>query len=108
MSDHYTFVKGSDVTITVNLIDKATKAPYQITGFTSATLYIKKNDSTYHAASGTLVSSDLGKLQFIISDTDSALLKAGSKLDVQLTLIQGTTKTNFIITDGFSILENLA
>jgi hypothetical protein len=104
----YSFVKGSDVTITVQVKDKDTKVPYALTGFTSATLFIKKDDNTYLSATGTLVSSDLGKLSFTINETDSDTLRAGTKLDIQLTVNQGSTKTNFLINEMLSIYENLA
>lgn len=104
----FKFVKGSDVTITIQMIDKATKLPYQLSDFTAATGYLPKDDnSTYLAVSGSLESEDLGKLKFVINETDSAGLLAGDAIDMQVDVDQSTKRTIFVLEGKLQVLDQI-
>lgn len=86
-------VKGSDVLVTVQLIDKnsCTQSPFSLTGFTGCTGYFDQQDSdTALAATGSLVSADLGKVQIPLSETQTDLLEAGEELDFEVVVEKGS------------------
>lgn len=77
-------VQGQNVTFTVQLIDKETCDPFSLAGFTGATGYFPKEDDTALAVTGSLVSSDLGKISFALQPADTDLIKAGDELDFEI------------------------
>lgn len=103
----FKFVKGSDVAITVQIVDKATKLPYQLSDFTSATGYLQKVDSEFLAVSGSLVSEDLGKVKFQVNETQSADLQAGDEVDMQIGIDQGIVRTIFVLKGKLQIIEQI-
>jgi len=86
-------IKGSDTKIVVTVIDKATKEPYSLAGFTSATGFLSNTDATTLAVTGTLLSSDLGKIQFEIDEVSTALLASGDAQSMEVVIDQGTTRS---------------
>lgn len=77
-------VKGSDVSVIVSLTDKNTKAPLSLVGFEGATGFFLKDDDTTLAVTGSLISADLGKVQFDISPSNSSLLQAAEDADIEV------------------------
>ncbi len=100
-------VKGSDVTLTVNLTDKATKEPYSLAGFTGASGYLPGANGVAVVAPGSVVSSDRGILQFPFSDTLTALLEAGEGRDFQVIVDQGTTRRIVLFEEAVNVLDQI-
>lgn len=82
----FTLIKGSDIEIIVDLVNKATRQPVALDGFEGATGYFAKEGSWY-AASGGLHSSDRGQVKLVIPRADSATIDAmpdGADIEVQV------------------------
>lgn len=103
----YKFVKGSDVEITVNMIDKKTKAPYNLLGFTGATATFPNSDGTTLNVPGTLLSEDLGRIKFSLTDSQTDLLQEGTDQSIQMTVDQGTKRTISILDAALDIFPKL-
>lgn len=86
----YTITQGSDIDFDFYFKDKVTGKPIDMSGFTSATLKLRKTDTTLLSVSGSLESADLAKVRFTISDTNSALLKEGADQDFHVELVRGS------------------
>lgn len=82
--------QGSDVDLDFTFKDKKTGEPLDMSGFTSATLKLRKTDTTLLSVTGSLVSEDRAKVRFNISDTNSALLKVGNDQDFHVELVRGS------------------
>jgi hypothetical protein len=97
MSSEATIVKGEDVTLTVNIRD-ADDNPYSLSGITEITARFPKDSSTAAVektltdTSIVIVSSTLGQITIALTDTDTALMKAGSQQSLELFLDVGTTR----------------
>lgn len=85
-------IKGEDVSLTIQLRDSVTKEPFSLGGFTAATGYFANEDGTTLAVSGELVSADLGKVNFILSEVQSALLAAGEESNFEAEIDRGNDK----------------
>lgn len=86
--DRHEIVKGEDTILIVQILDE-NEDPVSLAGFTDATAFFSGGVE----ATGSVVSSDLGKLSFPISDTDTADLVAGDEESFEVEINQGTTKT---------------
>lgn len=72
-------VKGSDGYIVSQILYKGDDSPFKLTNFLGATGYFKNADATTLSASGSLESADLGKIRFVLTDQQTALLEAGEE-----------------------------
>lgn len=79
-----TITTGSDATVNVNFKLKSNRKSAPLTGFSSATGSFPNADGTYLAVSGTLVSADLGEVEFVITKDQSILLNVGEEQDFQV------------------------
>lgn len=86
--DRQEIVKGEDATIVVQVLDE-NEDPVSLAGFTSATIYLSGSVT----ASGSVVSSDLGKLTFTLTDTQTGNLTADDDADFEVVIVQGSTTT---------------
>ncbi len=73
-------VQGSDATIVINLKDKTCSAdickPFSLTDFKGATAQFLNTDDTILSKAGTLLSADIGRIQFNLSEAETELLSA--------------------------------
>lgn len=99
-------VQGEDRTLNLHLTEEDSGADYNLTSVTEITVKFKKTDlsvltKTYSASGGvTVVSAVAGKIEVVLSDSETALLKSGEQ-SIYCTVEFGTLKR--IITKG---LEN--
>lgn len=100
-------VKGQDRSITVQLVKESDGLPYSLADFTAATGYFPKADLTALAVSGSLVSSDLGTIKFVMTETDTLDLKAGEDQSFEVEVDQGATKTIVQFEDSLDVFERL-
>lgn len=78
-------VKGSDAFLEVELVYKGDENEQQkLTQFVGATGFFQAEETEYVAASGHLESADLAKLRFELSPAETALLKAGDEVSLEI------------------------
>lgn len=92
-------IKGTDREFTLRIVKKSTEEPFDLTGLTGDALSLRLPTESGTPMDLTLVnltSSALvitsalgGKILVIISDTDTALLKAADNQNMELTIKQG-------------------
>jgi len=92
-------IKGSDKEFTLKIVKKSTGDPYDLTGLSATDIVLKMHGenadlsiSMTPNANGTAltVPSALGgKISVSMSDVDTALLKAGDGLNMELTIKAG-------------------
>ena len=100
--------KGADAKVTVTLKDKKTKEPIDLSGFTGATAYFAQQDSEDPVSvTGSLLSSDCGKIEFNLSDTETPLLDAGDEQNMEVVVDQGALRTIVQFEGEVSIKERL-
>lgn len=101
-------VKGSDISLTVQLTDKNNDSlPFSLAGFTGCTGYFPKDPSGGLAVTGSLVSADCGKVSFILSETETDQLLAGTDLDIELEVDRGADKIIAQILGKLEVIERL-
>jgi len=91
MSEYIQIVKGEDKTVKVNL-KKSDGSPYSLSGVTAQSMSFQNADATTLTKSATIVSSDAGSLQCVLTDAETALLKEGKRQAFYVTLDKGTDK----------------
>lgn len=96
MTNQIDIVQGEDRTITLQLKNETEDEFYDLTGYTEIAVAFKKTDGaitkTYSASGGvTVVSATAGKLQVVLSDSDTALLKKGVQ-PIYITIDKGTDR----------------
>jgi hypothetical protein len=102
------FVKGSDVTLTVNLVDQKTKDPFSLTGFSGATAYFAAEDGgDCVGVTGSVVSADCGKMQFVMNESTTELLAAGDAQDVEIVVDKGSDRTIVQILGSLQIVDRI-
>lgn len=102
------FVKGSDVNIAIQLVDKTTKEPFSLVGFTGATGYFAAEDGgECIAVTGSLVSADCGKLSFILDEATTPLLAAGDAQDLEIIVDKGLDRTITQILGQMEIVDRI-
>jgi hypothetical protein len=100
-------VEGSDITVNVSLTDKSTGLPFSLAGFAGCTGYFLNADNSVLAASGGLVSSDLGKVFFVVSKAETALLAAADDADVEVEVDLSGKISIAQILDKIEVVERL-
>lgn len=87
-------VQGEDKLIDIKIRDEKND-PFDLTGYTTIAAKFKKADNSLLSlaiGSGvTVLSAPLGRIQVLISDTQSATLKLGEFLDFEVQITIGTT-----------------
>ena len=90
-------VQGSDISITIDITqkdqDSGTSKPFPLGGFTGATAYFAAASGGSLYAFGSLVSADLGRLNFPLNEIQTGGLLAGSELNIEVLVDQGSTRT---------------
>lgn len=86
-------IQGQDVTFILQVLDNVTSQPYSLAGLDAATAYFPKTDGTALAATGTLISADLGKLSFTLDELETAELNAGEDQSIELQIDQGSLRS---------------
>jgi hypothetical protein len=100
--------KGSDVKVTVSLIEDATKKPYSLAGTTGATGFFQKSDDTWLSASGIVISADLGKLQFNLTDSDTVQLKVGDAQSMEVMIDKGADRAIAQILERLQVIDRIS
>jgi hypothetical protein len=101
------FVQGSDVSVTVQLIDKDTGLPLSLQGFQSASAFFQKQDLTETAVSGALVSADLGQVSFSLNNALTLTLNPGDDLDWEVEVIKNDQNVIAQVLGKLSIAKRL-
>lgn len=100
-------VQGQDRTITVQLVKESDGTPFSLEGFTGVTGYFPGADDAGYAKVGSLVSSDLGTVKFVLDETDTAALAAGEDQSFEVVLDQGSTRTIVQFDSKLDVFERL-
>lgn len=100
-------IQGSDNILNIQLVQKSTKEPFSLDGFTAATAFFLGVEASTVAVSGALVSADLGKLTFSLSDTFTDTMEVGEGLNVEVHVEQGNTKTIVQILEKLDVVAQL-
>lgn len=100
-------IKGSDVEVTTQLIDRNTKQPFSLEGMTAASAFFANEDDTVLAVTGSLVSADLGKLLFPLNEVQTGGLAEGSEQNMEVVVDQGDVRTIAQFRGGLEILPRL-
>lgn len=84
-------IQGQDVTLIIDVIDSSQTPPqpYNLAGMTACEVLFANTDGTVLAATGILVSQDLGRVQCQINDTDTLLLASGESQNFEMKIEQG-------------------
>lgn len=84
-SNNLKITKGSSLTFNIQFSDKNTCEPFSLSGFSGATAYFPQQDlDTPVSVTGSLLSSDLGKLTFALSTTITNSLNEGDDQDFEV------------------------
>lgn len=98
-------VKGSDMSLKVQIKDRSTGLPTKIEGFSSCEIRLEKEDGTVLGASGTLDSADLGTIKFELSETQTAELEAGEEISAEVEL-ESTAGTQIFHMEGALVIKD--
>src|SRR5512135_627262 len=85
-------IQGEDIILTVSLVDSVTGDPFALPGFTSATATMA-GTVTPQISNGSLVSADLGKINFPFTAIQTAALLIGTGVNLEVVVTQGTQIT---------------
>lgn len=91
-------VKGEDRTLNITLMDEDAETFYDLAGYTALAVKLLKSDGTYLSLTPTVVSEPGGKLQVVISDTNTAMLAEGVQ---SMSVVVDKSTNKRIITKGF-------
>lgn len=80
-------VKGSDAFLELELVYKGDENQQEkISNFVGATGFFQAEEVDYLSASGSLVSADLGKIKFELTSAETAQLKAGEEISLEMSV----------------------
>lgn len=93
-----TVVAGADITLNVSLVQSS--GPFSLQGMTGATGFFPGALTSPIAATGAVVSADLGTMSFFIPKAQSLNLALGSELPFELVIDKPGART--IVQDGLT------
>lgn len=98
-------VQGSDATIVINLKDTScsddTCKPFSLSDFQGATGQFKNADESILSIAGTLLSADIGRIQFDLTEAETDLLEANEDAGFVIYVDNGVSPT------GTRIVKNV-
>jgi len=103
-------VHGEDKLITIRVISKSTEEPFDLTGATVSVKFAKTDGTTLTKSVGagvTIVNAVAGKMEVLLSDTDTALLKAGENQDFEAIVTVNTVTSILQFRRALSIFEKI-
>lgn len=103
-----TLVRGEDRTFIFKLTYTKNGEPFNLSGYTSSYLKFKNADGTILSLTGSVSSTDLAKLSFTMTDTQSTALMLGRGQDMQLEINRGTTKTLKKLENILNVIDPLS
>lgn len=107
-SKNIQIIQGEDISFAVTLTDKNTSQPFNLAGFTGATAYFAAASGGSPLWSvGSLLSADLGKVQFGLNEIVTAGLETGDELNIEIHVDQGATRTIAQILGKLSVVAQL-
>jgi len=98
MNDFIQIVKGEDKVIKISLVN-SDGSPFDLAGYTAITGSFQNADKTVLVKTATVISSDAGKIQLSLSDTETALLKEANRQAFYVTVDKGAART--VVIKGF-------
>lgn len=109
MAKTITIYQGSDVTMVIDFVDK-NKNPVQplpLDGFTGTTAYFPAASGGGLPIVGSLVSSDLGRVSFSLSEDQTGAIVAGDEQSFEVHVDQGAKRTISQILGKLSVIAQL-
>jgi hypothetical protein len=83
-------IKGATYTIDIQFLDANDNLPVDLSSFTGASAFFKKDDDTVLTVSGTLVSVDLALVRYVLTAAQTADLAASEEGSIEFEAESGT------------------
>lgn len=100
-------VKGSDLTLEVQLYTKPGNDPLKIVDFLGATAQFLKTDDTVLSVTGTVASGDQGTVKFELSELQTPDLADGEERSMQVTVDSNGARNIFQLSGELNIQNSL-